>query len=275
MLFVIRPNPRKAEAMDFVAPLGEMIEACGAKYVVYTAADCIPDDMLDKADCVVVLGGDGTILRAARDIFPRQIPLLGINFGHLGYLAQVGPEEALQAIKDVVAGEYQIEKRAVLEGNISGERDILAVNEVCINRGNRRHMTKTRIEINGSHIDTFTGDGMLICTATGSTAYNQNAGGPILMPCAENAVITPICAMTFIGSSLVTCPQDEIFIRIEKDSVRETGSPVLLTDGRETVELKTGDTVTLRISPNKINMIKLKDHSFYRIIRQRLLASDE
>ena len=99
MLFVIRPNPRKAEAMDFVAPLGEMIEACGAKYVVYTAADCIPDDMLDKADCVVVLGGDGTILRAARDIFPRQIPLLGINFGHLGYLAQVGPEEALQALR--------------------------------------------------------------------------------------------------------------------------------------------------------------------------------
>lgn len=95
------------------------------------------------------------------------------------------------------------------------------------------------------------------------------------MPQAENAVITPICARTFIGSSLVTCPGDEIFIRIEKDSVREIGNPVLLTDGRHPRELKTGDTVTLRISPNKVNMIKLADHSFYMVIRQRLLDDDE
>lgn len=274
MVFVVRPNPNKAEAMDFVDVLCGLIGKYGAQAVVYSAAEPIPDDILDSADVVVILGGDGTILRAARDIFPRQIPILGINFGTLGYLAQCAPQEAENVIRDIVAGQYEIESRAVLEGNISGERKILAVNEVCINRGNRRHMTKTRLEINGSHIDTFTGDGMLICTATGSTAYNQNAGGPILMPCAENAVITPICAMTFIGSSLVTCPGDEIFIRIEKDSVREIGSPVLLTDGSENLELKTGDTVTLRISPHKINMIRLKDYSFYRVIRQRLLASD-
>ncbi len=275
MRFVIRPNPRKAEAMRFVDSLCHIIGQCGGDSVVYTDPGCIPGQLLDTADIVVVLGGDGTILRAARDIFPRPVPLLGINFGTLGYLAQCRPQEAEQVIRNIVAGEYQVESRAVLEGSVSEERPILAVNEVCISRGTRRHMTKTRLEINGSHIDTFTGDGMLICTATGSTAYNQNAGGPILMPCAENSVITPICARTFIGSSLVTCPRDEIFVRIEKDSVRELGNPVLLTDGLEELELKTGDTVTMRISEHKINMIKLADHSFYTVIRQRLLTEGE
>lgn len=136
-------------------------------------------------------------------------------------------------------------------------------------------MSRIRLEINGSHIDTFRGDGMLICTATGSTAYNQNAGGPILMPQAENAVITPICARTFIGSSLVTCPGDRIFVRIEQDGARETAGHMLLTDGRNPRELRTGDTVTLSISPQKVNMIKLGDHSFYMVIRQRLMDGYE
>lgn len=275
MLFAIRPNPRKAETLEFAETLSKTISECGSQAVIYTAETDNQTELLDSADVLIVLGGDGTILRAAREIFPRQIPILGVNFGHLGYLAQCGREESLSVVRSIASGDYQVEQRAVLVGEISGEEEILAVNEICISRGNRRHMSKIRLEINGSHIDTFTGDGMLICTATGSTAYNQNAGGPILMPQAENAVITPICARTFIGSSLVTCPEDEIFIRIEKDSVREIGNPVLLTDGRHPRELKTGDTVTLRISPYKVNMIKLADHSFYMVIRQRLLDDDE
>ena len=275
----IRPNPRKAESMTCAFLLRDTAEACGSRALIYTAESDGLDRIFDSADVLVVLGGDGTILRAVREVFPRDIPILGVNFGHLGYLAQCRPEEAPEVIRSIVRGEFSTERRAVLTGEIirtDGNRvPLMAVNEVCISRGTRRHMTRTRLEINGIHIDTFTGDGMLICTATGSTAYNQNAGGPIMMPEAENAVITPICARTFIGSSLVTCPDDEISVRIEGDSVPGMGNPLMLMDGRNPMELGPGDRVILRTSEHRVRMIRLKDYSFYKIIRQRLLDDDE
>ncbi len=279
MTFAIRPNPRKAESVACAELLRAAAERCGCRAVIYTAETPDVEGVFDGADVLVVLGGDGTILRAAREIFPRDIPILGVNFGHLGYLAQCRPDEAVSVVESIAAGDFATESRAILTGSIlrvdGTVIPIMAVNEVCISRGTRRHMTRTRLEINGIHIDTFTGDGMLVCTATGSTAYNQNAGGPIMMPEAENAVITPICARTFIGSSLVTCPRDRISVRIEGDSVPGMGNPVMLMDGRNPLELGPGDTVDLTTSEHRIRMIKLKDYSFYKIIRQRLLSDDE
>nr|MCR4745017.1 NAD(+)/NADH kinase [Lachnospiraceae bacterium] len=161
----------------------------------------------DGTDCVIVLGGDGTFITAARDISSHEIPMLGINLGRVGFLTDVEVSQIPEAMEKIIAGEYSIEERMMLcgkvykeDGTIKGESR--AVNDIVIHNSSNLKISEYRLEVDGSELGTYRSDGLIVCTPTGSTAYSMSAGGPIIEPTARMMVITPVCPHTLNTRSI-------------------------------------------------------------------------
>ncbi len=159
----------------------------------YTNADMVPKD----TDCVIVLGGDGTLIQAARDLSKLELPLLGINIGTLGFLVDIDKEQALPAIDCVLDGDYEIDERMMLEGRAYRGGQLIysnvALNDVVINRSGALRVIDFDIYVNDEYLTSYTADGLIISTPTGSTAYNLSAGGPIAQPNSDLIILTPVC----------------------------------------------------------------------------------
>ncbi len=236
----------------------------------HTDAAWVPQD----TECVLTLGGDGTLIRAARDLSGRQIPMAGINMGHLGYLTQVGCQntgEVRQMLEDLMADQYQLEKRMMLAGTVSRggkpwKKD-LALNEILISRREMPKILDLQISVNGQPLCRYKADGMIIATPTGSTAYNLSAGGPIVAPSAQMMILTPICPHDLNGRSIVLPAEDSVEIRIMgKD---DEGQAVVF-DGGTAAALKVGDVLTARRSETETVMIKLREVSFVDNLRSKM-----
>ncbi|MDR1530890.1 MAG: NAD(+)/NADH kinase [Clostridiales bacterium] len=227
-----------------------------------------------ECDLAIVLGGDGTMLRAARHAAPYGTPLLGINLGTLGYLTDADKGEALTTMEKVLAGGYKRERRMMLQGKhrsgpVSGHAGVkvpedngCALNDVCVLRKGS-NLVLFEVLVNGEYINLYRADGIIIATPTGSTAYNLSAGGPILKPDAEMIVITPICPHTLYMRPLVTSSEDKVTIKCG-------GTCILAMDGRNRAALSAGDTVMVQKSKHYTNIIKTNAMNFYDVLRIKL-----
>lgn len=236
----------------------------------YTDAQKIPGDV----DCILVLGGDGTLLQAARDTIEKEIPLLGINLGTLGYLAEVECAGIENALSKLVRGEYHLEERMMLTGQVIREGSILedtyALNDVSITRGGSLQIIDFNIYVNGQFLNGYSADGVIISTPTGSTGYNMSAGGPIVEPKAQLLVVTPICPHTFNTRSIILSPEDTVVIEIKPPRDGRTLEVEANFDGSHRVLLHAGDRIQVARSERTTEIIKLSEDSFLEVLHKKM-----
>lgn len=272
---IIVPNYLKAESMGFCKVAKEMLENIGYDIEVMAEND-MPSS---KADFALVLGGDGTILRACKKLYKYDIPVFGINFGNIGYLTGCNPDTAVECINKVVSGEYKLENRLMIEGEVIRKDEVIhsfvALNEVTLFRSTLKKAFKTELYINGLNTQTILGDGVIIATPTGSTSYNLSAGGPVLTPESNNMVITPVSPMQFLHTSIVTGGNDTIELKVKINSLLENATISLEIDGDSSMEIYDGDMLRIKRAENTAKTIKVNDISFYQILRQKLSKVNE
>ena len=223
-------------------------------------------------DWVIVLGGDGTLLGAARQVGRYGVPILGVNLGGLGFLTCIPLERLYPVVEIMVSGQLQVESRMMLETRILREGldeiRFQVLNDVVINKSTLARIIDLNVSINNIFLTTFRADGLIVSTATGSTAYNLSAGGPILYPTSESFVLTPICPFTLTNRPLIVPDRAVIDITLGKES-EET---VILTfDGQVGFDLFHGDMVTIQKSKAKISLFQSPDHSYFEILRTKLM----
>lgn len=225
-------------------------------------------------DMAIVLGGDGTVLRAISTIGYCDMPIFGINFGHIGYLTQCEPEMADDCLRRVVEGDYEIEERITVKCTIQNGDEIseaIGINEIAIHRGAVGRALHMQICVNGDLVERLSGDGVIVATPTGSTAYNMSAGGPVVIPTANNTVITPVCAYSKPDCSIVASADDIITIRLESEEFSDTKTTATLcVDGLGVFEFSEGDTATISKSPYRLRLAKFTNDSFYQILKKKL-----
>ncbi len=267
---LIVPNYIKEESMEFSKTAIELLENHGYEVTVLKEYD----EPTEKVDFALVLGGDGTLLRACKKLYKYDIPMLGINFGHLGYLTECNPDMAIASIDKIVNGEYSLENRMMLSGEVirDGKEiySFVALNEASFYRSTLLKAFTAELYINGMLTQTVVGDGLIVATPTGSTSYNLSAGGPVLTPNSSNIVLTPIAPKYFPRSSVVANGDDEIEIRVIVDSYVKTGNPALQIDGDNAFELNDGDIIKIKRNKECARIIKLTNQSFYQVLRKKL-----
>ena len=230
----------------------------------------IPGTVPDDAQCGLVLGGDGTLIRAVRDLGARTLPLLGINLGTLGYLADVELKDYKDALDRLFEGMPDIEERMMLEGVFRNTRKDLAMNDIVLAREGKVRIVSFNIYVNGTLLNTYHADGVILSTPTGSTGYNLSAGGPIIEPTAEMIVITPICSHALNTSSVVLSADDVIEVEICEGRYGRQEQVSLCFDGAEQTTLVTGERVCIRRAEQSARLIKLSRESFMKTMRKKM-----
>jgi NAD+ kinase len=222
-----------------------------------------------QADVALVLGGDGAILRAARQMGYRQTPVLGVNLGKLGFLADLSPEDVRTCFPRVVRGEYRVTRHLMFEcvAKIDGQiRTFLGLNEVAIHGGPPFHLIDLDLSIDNEMVTRFTGNGLILSTPIGSTAFNLSAGGPILGQELDAFVITPVCPHTLTSRPVVESGQKTFIIDVRQSR----GELFLMIDGQEILPMKVGDQIQVRKAPVQFGLVKVIGHSYYQTLRDKL-----
>lgn len=279
--FYVVMNPDKEGVTKTADTISKYLLAHGATCVIggsnkkedypgsrYTDSAMVPE----KTDCIITLGGDGTLIQAARDLAGRSIPILGINRGTLGYLTQISRTEEIEgALAALLSGEYTLEERMMLQGSIhrAGEEIFqdIALNEIVIVRNQMLKVLKFKVFVNGEYFNEYRADGLIAATPTGSTAYNLSAGGPILVPDSRMLVLTPICSHALGARSIVLSSDDSI--RVEMMG-QENVYQEAVFDGDTQMRLCPGDTVEIGRSEVKTILVKLKHISFLDNLRNKM-----
>ncbi len=233
----------------------------------YTNGSLVPP----QTECVIVLGGDGTMIQATRDLYGRDLPLFGINMGHLGYLTQVNREDAIiPALHELIVDHYHTESRMMLCGRVwaaakQGMEDV-ALNDIVIQRMGMNPMYFS-VYVDDQLFNEYSADGLIVATPTGSTAYNMSAGGPIVAPAADLMILTPICPHTLNSRSIIFPAHSRLSIRI---GGRSDEKQVVSFDGALVSELHPGDRVDIERSKSNTTLIQLKQKSFLENIRNKM-----
>ena len=222
------------------------------------------------ADLVIVLGGDGTILRVARALDGSATPILGVNLGNLGFLTSVRGDKLQDPIRRILRGEYDISERLTLQTAVirDGRRKevLRALNDVVISRGAFSRIVRLRLSVDGELLTEYVCDGMIFATATGSTAYSLSAGGPILVPTARALIITPICPHALSNRSVIAGEDSVIHCQ-----VAGAAAELLLTvDGQVQLRMEVGDEVEVRQSPRTVQLVTPKKHSYFQVLREKM-----
>ena len=240
------------------------------KSVGYTNADWIPEG----TECILVLGGDGTLIQAARDTVECGIPLLGINLGNLGYLAEIEKSGVLEAMDSLMADVYTLEPRMMLEGSVyrkeEGNVHDLALNDIVVNRAGALRVIDYEIYVNGEFLNRYSADGIIVSTPTGSTGYSLSAGGPIVSPMASMIVVTPICPHTLTARSIVLSGRDQVTIRLGSGRRAEWEEAFATFDVEVSVPIATGDYVEIRKSEKTADILKISKISFLEVLRNKM-----
>lgn len=231
-------------------------------------------DMPGDIECVLVLGGDGTLLQAARELLQRHIPLLGINLGTLGFLTSAEKSELPKCLDSVLDDSCSIDERMMLEGvAYHGSEKIqmnIALNDVIIARAGFSRLVELKIYVNGELLSIYNADGIIVSTPTGSTGYSLSAGGPIIFPQTDVIVITPICPHSLQARSLVVSGEDRIMIEIGRRRKTQKEEAMVTFDGRSAQELETGDRVEIYKAQETTQLIRLKGRSFYQVLQNKI-----
>lgn len=234
------------------------------------------EDVISSSDLVVCLGGDGTFLKAARNVYLKGLPILGINLGNLGFLTEVDRNDIDFAVEQLFNNSYEIEERMMLEAVIFRKdaepvHDI-ALNDAVITRGAISRIIHVKTYINGTFVDSFPGDGLIISTPTGSTAYSLSAGGPIVEPDTNLLLITPICPHILYSRSFVTKADSVVKAVVDEDF---SHSAMVTLDGQEGHDIKGGDFVEIKKSTHTVKLIKINSRNFFNILRTKIYYRGE
>ena len=248
----------------------EIESRLGSQCVIIDIQNSKSQDISDDLMCIIVLGGDGTFLSAARFIENREIPLMGVKFGEVGFLAETTEENLYKALDLLLKGKFFIQKRARLDIKVMRSRqqimDVDVLNDAVINKSALSRLASCAVYLDSTYLTTYRADGLILATPTGSTAYSLAAGGPVVDPAVLSIILTPICPFTLTNRPLIIPDTTEVKILLE-------GSPedmILTLDGQEGFEIDPGDQIFIKKSKNDIHMISFSDQSYYKILKTRL-----
>jgi len=284
MKIVVTPNPYRDKQFQYAKQAKQILEDCGATVKLCLPFDVdkefpIPEDIeffdmkteIRDADILICFGGDGTILHASKIATARQIPVLGVHIGTMGFIAELEAGE-MELLRKIPAGEYTIEPRSMIDVTVTnGEQTLLrdtALNDAVVTKGAIARVIQISLFCDGSEAASFSGDGVIICTPTGSTAYSMSAGGPIVEPSAKNLLITPICAHAMLAKSIVLGPRRVISLKVGKIGRHNA---FLSVDGGRAFRLSPGDVITVRSSDKVTRLIRLKNTSFFEILNNKFI----
>lgn len=231
----------------------------------------IPDDV----EAILVLGGDGTLIQAAHDTVKYNLPLLGIKLGTLGYLTEVGRDNVNRAMDALIADAYKIEERMMLEGHLIG-KDLkpsepkLALNDIVLSRVGPLRVVNYDIYVNDKYLATYEADGIIVSTPTGSTGYSMSAGGPIVSPCAQMSVVTPICSHTLSNRSIVLDAKDKISIYAGSHNGGLSPEAMVSFDATRSMDMDCGECMEIRKSEHVTKMIKINEDSFLQNLSRKM-----
>ena len=267
-------NPTKRAGLEIAGDLKALLQehhrmvVTGIELARALGDPRLAEEPLESCDLLIVLGGDGTILSALDIALPNDIPILGINLGHLGYLSEVNPTDLHRDVIDVLEGRFKIEERMTLTLSDEDERRVFALNEVVVTRSKPALRVLTlEIEVNGQPLDRVSGDGVLVATPTGSTAYSLSAGGPIIRPDLNCFVITPICSHAMNARPVVVSADDRVTIRVV--GTNEAANAAL--DGRKIVHVKPeGKGITVLRSGLSARFVRLHDCNYFSLLHSKL-----
>lgn len=239
----------------------------------YTNPDLIPEE----TECIIVLGGDGTLLQAARDVVHCEIPLMGINLGHLGFLAEVDVRSMYPALDKLMQDDFSVEERMMLSGKVYRDKKLigedLALNDIVISRDGPLRVVRFMNYINGEYLNSYNADGIIISTPTGSTGYSLSCGGPIVSPSAAMTILTPIAPHTLNTRSLVFSAEDRLTVEMGKGRKQNEENGLVSFDGDTVIPIVTGDRIVVEQAAVRTKIIKLSHISFVEVLRQKMRNS--
>jgi NAD+ kinase len=283
---ILTPNPYRDKGFQTVREAQRILQEAGLEvrlclpFEVDRTFD-LPKDLrfsrldreLSSADLIVCFGGDGTILHMAKTATRAGIPILGVNIGTMGFMAELESSE-LQELKRLATGEYSLDNRMMLDVTVHRDRDIIfhdiCLNDVVITKGAVARIVHLSVECDGVQAMECGGDGVIIATPTGSTAYSLSAGGPIVEPEAHNILITPICAHDVVSRCMVASEKRVVTVGLTKNARRNA---FLSVDGGKALRLNIGDVATIRKSNLETRLVRLKDRSFYDVVNVKFRNS--
>lgn len=263
MKIVVIPNKQKDKDLIYTNKLTELLDRYDCSYTI------CPDDGASAsvdADLYVVLGGDGSIMRASHKAARCGIPILSVNLGRMGYMAELEKDE-IHLINAYFSGEYSIEERMMLSVQTPDGAEHIALNDVVLSNGRVSKMISFSLYSNGQHLSRYNADGIIIATPTGSTAYSMAAGGPVVDPSVECIIATPVCAHSLNSRPVIFSGESELMIKNETDR----DIPMFITvDGGDNLEIKYGDSVIVKRSSISTKLIRIKDECFYRTLGKKM-----
>jgi NAD+ kinase len=248
-----------------------LIAAEGEPETTAVAAESVHEaDLAKRIDLAVAIGGDGTLLHAARHVAPHGVPLIGINRGRLGFLTDVLPEQMLEAVDAILGGDHVVETRIMLTATIGGaelRQTLLALNDIAIQKGETGRMLDFVTTVDGSYVNTHRGDGLIVATPTGSTAYALSCGGPIIQPNVDALVMVPICPHTLSDRPLVLTASSTVEVRVESDVDDEA---LVACDGAPIARIPSSTPVTIRRAEQTVTLLHPRDYNYYELLRSKL-----
>lgn len=272
------PHLKKAPVYDRTHELIEILKKYGFQVFMEegTAAYLGREDLgvesprlLEMIDCGIVLGGDGSLLYVARLIYPRQIPIFGVNFGHLGFLTEVDEEGVTESIARLQAGRFFLEDRLMVGAEVIRGGQVveafLALNDIVITKGAFARMLRLKTKIDGQPAAAFPADGLIISTPTGSTAYSLSAGGPVIDPALPVLLLTPICAHSLFARPLVIGEKAQVEVEFSST----TNDLMLTADGQEGAVLQDGDIVRCFTAPSRTRLLRFERETIYHLLQTR------
>ncbi|UCE17922.1 MAG: NAD(+)/NADH kinase [Gemmatimonadota bacterium] len=272
--FGIVANPHKDETKRIVPELIRWIEERDLSFALseelvplvgYKEKSYPVPDLHDKIEALIALGGDGTILAAARAIGVDNVPILGVKVGGLGFLADITPDELPQTLDKVKAGRYGLSERMTLE-TIFNAKAYVALNDIVIDKGASPRILDLSIRIGGKFVNTSTADGLIIATPTGSTAYSLSVGGPIVHPRMEAIILSPICPHVLANRPMIVAGDETIEVTIET----ARGDVKLTVDGQINYALQQGDSVIVRKGSSSVKLVRASSRTYYDVLRAKL-----
>lgn len=281
--FLIRTNEQKDPGLRVTNEIKDYLVKAGKKVSLeimdsqrISEENSFKADRDNAPDLVIVLGGDGTLLRAARDYMEMEIPIFGVNLGTVGYLAEVDAKNVFSALDRIIEGDYYLENRMMLTGNLLKDNTsfetVYALNEISVLKSEPYQAIHIDIFVNGLFLCDYTADGIIVSTPTGSTGYNLSAGGPIVEPSADLIVMTPISPHTLNSRSVILSAFDDIKIVIKSDSNGNSQDATAMADGAVHFNMSTGDAFELKKSEKHTVILRLDRKSFLETLHRKLNA---
>ena len=283
MKIVVSPNPYRDKQFKHARQACQILKEAGAEVSLCLPFDVdrsfeIPSDLrfreiqkeIRTADMLICFGGDGTILHSSKIATEHGLPILGVNIGTMGFIAELEASE-MELLRKIPQGDYTVEPRTMLDVSVvSGKQTLFhetALNDAVITKGAVARVIQMDIFCDGLEAISFSGDGVIVCTPTGSTAYSMSAGGPIVEPAAENIVITPVCAHTMLSRPIVTAGSRTVDVHIGRIGRKNA---FLSVDGGRAFRLNTGDTIRIQRSRYTTKLVRLSNKSFFEILNKKL-----